>query len=258
MNALDLSIQTGKGKTRFDSYFPEENQPHKPNGRAQEEDDDDRDFASLPFPAPLLSLRQDFCAADFDPDKFLCAHQKHGQLDDLLAELRALAKQLEAELTAGVERDYASFIALGNTDASRLQALQEGAMDARAQAAAMADEALRDAQEADAVLQQRAAIRKQKHRARMQLRCIRGVEELAELLADAQQDYDALTMQIDLAVQIAHLQKKTDLSGEAKETFSSLQRMLLDKLKQAVQHAPASEKLQYASLVRRLLPPRTI
>ncbi|ORY79018.1 hypothetical protein BCR37DRAFT_394361 [Protomyces lactucae-debilis] len=257
-----LLIETGgSAHTRFDSYFPPEQGYSNTAGHDatrstrqsnDEEDHHDLDFASLPFPAPLHSLRRDFRAQDFDADTFLCQHQKHGQLDDLLAELRALARQLDGELTAGVQRDYASFIQLGQTDASKLVVLQQGASAIRQQAQVLADEAMKEAEEADDVLRQRAVIREMKAAARQQLWFLRGVDELASIMEDGRLDEEGLQLAVDLAARLRHREPRTTVPAATTAAFEALRQRLVARLREATQQGSDADKLRHAQFIRRL------
>lgn len=76
---------------------------------------DDDFLTSLPFPAPLSSLRAFFQqeGEDFSPDQFLLQHQRHAVLDDLARDLRDRSRLLDEQLLRGVEADYEDFIGLG-------------------------------------------------------------------------------------------------------------------------------------------------
>ena len=72
--------------------------------------DDDED--TLPYPTELP--RNDFLAADFDPERYLSSlRNRHQTLEDLRSDLRQRSQLLSKELLDLVNGDYEAFLRLG-------------------------------------------------------------------------------------------------------------------------------------------------
>ena len=169
-----LRIHTNH-RSDFDSYFPLEDSTAT---------DFDTDLKSLPFPAPLHSLRVQFRDDAFECDTFLLENQRHGQLDDLLSELRTLSQTLDAELTKGVEHDYEDFIALGKIDSKRIEELEKGVLMVQTNLTDLENVIQEDLKQVETVLAERRDLRARKQAARNVLRLVRAVDELAYMLDD--------------------------------------------------------------------------
>ncbi len=170
--------------SKFDSYFPEFD---------DSKGSDAQDLASLPFPAPLASLRTQFRQPTFDPDSFLLENQRHGQLDDLLRELRSLLGILEEELVKGVENDYEDFIGLGNIEGSKskVDTIKAGVTGIAVQIKVIEGDIQRNLDDVRDLLSRRREIQARKGEARAILRISRTVDELSLVLtSDGKEQVD--------------------------------------------------------------------
>lgn len=241
-----LRINTSK-RQAFDSYFPLEDED-------QNLDDSearlyDSDLASLPFPAPLTSLRASFRGDDFECDKFLVQNQKHGQLDDLLIELRDLSKLLENELVKGVEGDYEAFIGLGRLDSRKVDELRRSVSGVIESIKKIEVEVQANLDDVEATLTIKKEIREKKNAARNALRISRGVDELAYLLDDE--------VDLDLAVeayeQVQTMTKSTSIPDFEFERYVDLQTRLKNKLQDLVTSSKHETRLDSVGLMRRFI-----
>ena len=74
--------------------------------------DSDDDEDTLPYPTELP--RNDFLAADFDPERYLSSlRNRHQTLEDLRSDLRQRSQLLSKELLDLVNGDYEAFLRLG-------------------------------------------------------------------------------------------------------------------------------------------------
>ena len=178
-----MSLQT---RADFDSYFPVDDYDNH---------DFQSDLNSLPFPVPLHTLRLRFREDEFECDSFLLQHQRHGQLDDLLAELRSLSRTLEQELTKGVEDDYEDFIALGKLDDRRINELYTSITSIRSALSNIESELSEDLNNIELVMSEKILLAKRKREARSSIRVVRTLDELSYLLNhddDLEQAVEAL------------------------------------------------------------------
>lgn len=233
-----LRIHTNR-RQDFDSYFPLE---------AYEEDAQvyRSDLASLPFPAPLSSLRADFRGESFDCDDFLVRHQKHGQLDDLLLELRGLSSQLEGELVRGVEDDYEAFIGLGKMDSRKVDELRRGVSAIKEQLEKMEADIEGNLAEIDETLAAQRNLRTKQQMARAQLAISRSVDELAYLLQGQVVLGDAVEAYVQLQTLLTH----GKLSEHEQVRHQELEESLRTKLQTAIRNSSHDEKFHLATLLR--------
>lgn len=239
-----LRINTSR-RLAFDSYFPLD----AVDTDVQAEHESriyDSDLASLPFPAPLTSLRANFRGTDFDCDDFLVQHQKHGQLDDLLQELRSLSGLLENELVKGVEGDYEAFIGLGRLDSRKVDDLRRGVMGVTESIKKVEAEVQQNLDDVEETLVARKVMRARKNLARKTLAISRGVDELAFLLDDKD-----LEFAVEAYERVQVMTRKTDMPEFESARFAELRAQLHTELRAAVASTTGDAKLAHAALVRR-------
>lgn len=240
-----LRITTSK-RQAFDSYFPLDGADEQ---TTQEAIRYDADLASLPFPAPLTSLRENFRGEKFDCDEFLIQHQKHGQLDDLSKELRSLSALLENELVKGVEDDYEAFIGLGRLDSRKVDDLRRGVVAVTQSMKKIEADVQQNLTEVESILAAKKALRKKKNAARATLRISRGVDELAYLLDDGSD----LEICLESYEGVQDMTKKKKVPEFEAARYADLQVQLKNKLDAALKSATGDDKLDIAILMRRFI-----
>lgn len=239
--AQGLRVVTSR-RQDFDSYFPLDN------------DDPvyETEFASLPFPAPLTSLRASFRGDDFECDAFLVEHQKHGQLDDLRLELRGLSALLESELVEGVEEDYEAFIGLGKMDSRKVDELTRGVNSVADQVRRIEEDVRENLKEVEGTLAARRELRRKKKHARASLRVSRGVDELAFILTEGEET--DLESAVEAFEQVQSLTQKTPVPEYDTSRYSDLQMTLQVALRRSItssaQHGDTN-LVDTAALLRR-------
>lgn len=226
----------------FDSYFPVEEYDNQ-TGKVY-----DTDYASLPFPAPLTSLRSSFRGDDFECDTFLLEHQKHGQLDDLLLELRDLSALLDSELIKGVESDYEAFIGLGRIDSRKVGELKKGVVNLTEQLSKIEAEVQGNLDDIEATLRARRDLRSRKRRARRVLKVSMSIDELAFMLEEG----DDVEGALEAFEQLCGTTHRTPLPEYDRSRYDDLSLALLERLQALVKSSKTDDqKLEHAVLLRR-------
>ncbi|CCG83325.1 protein of unknown function [Taphrina deformans PYCC 5710] len=237
-SAAALRIHTNR-RQDFDSYFP------------VEEHEDSQvyhsDYASLPFPAPLTTLRANFRGEEFDCDDFLLEHQRHGQLDDLLLELRGLSTLLDSELIKGVEEDYESFIGLGRMDSRKVDDLKKGVINVVDQLKTIESEAQANLDEIDETLKARRVLRRRKKAARQVLKISMAIDELSFFLHDEEDVQNAL----ESFEQLTELVSNNQIPEYDQTRYDDLLIDLDTRLQADLKAARDTRKLDCAVLIRR-------
>lgn len=233
-----LRIHTNR-RQDFDSYFPVE----------EYEDSQvySSDYASLPFPAPLTTLRANFRGENFNCDDFLLEHQRHGQLDDLLLELRDLSTLLDSELIKGVEEDYESFIGLGRMDSRKVVDLKKGVINVVDQLKTIESEAQANLDEIDETLKARRALRRRKKVARQVLKVSMAIDELSFFLHEENDVQNSL----ESFEQLTELTTKTQVPEFEQMRYDNLVVDLESRLLADLKAARDTKKLDCAVLIRR-------
>lgn len=234
-----LRIHTNR-RQEFDSYFPLEE--YNEEARVY-----DTDFASLPFPAPLSTLRSNFRGDNFDCDSFLLQHQKHGQLDDLLQELRGLSGLLDSELIKGVEEDYEAFIGLGRMDPRKVDDLKRGVLNVLDQLSRIEREVQEKVDDVDATLKARRTLRRKKKQVRATLKVSMAIDEVAFLL-EQEKDQEGV---LEAMEQLGALTRKVPVPEYDKPRLQELISDVSNALTQSIKNARLEEKLDHAILLHR-------